>query len=65
MVEAIVGNPSVHNILRPWAPYVPHVQVSRELELKVIKGIKLLIQKIISYVSKLFKSCTELDIKFI
>ena len=25
MVEAIVGDPSVHNILRPWAPYVPQM----------------------------------------
>ena len=27
MVEAIVGDPSVHNILRPRAPYVPRVRV--------------------------------------
>jgi len=56
MVEAIAGDPSVHNILRPRAPYVPRVRAPREPELKVIEGVKPPAQKAIPYVSKLPKA---------
>jgi len=65
MVEAIVDDPSVNNILRPRAPYVPHVRAPWEPELKVIEGVKPPAQKTISYVSKPCKNCTKLDIKFV
>jgi len=56
MVEAITGDPSVHNIPRPRAPYVPRVRVPWEPELKVIEGVKPHAQKFIPYVLKLLKA---------
>lgn len=55
-VQAIVGDPSMHDQLKPWAPYIPRVRAPREPETRVVEGVPPPSLNTITYVSKLPKA---------
>lgn len=54
--QVIVGDPSMHDQLKPRMPYVPRVRAPREPETRVVEGVAPSSQSAIPYVSKLPKA---------
>ncbi|KAF9444106.1 hypothetical protein P691DRAFT_838726 [Macrolepiota fuliginosa MF-IS2] len=56
MAQAIVGDPSMHDQMKPRTPYVPRVRAPREPETKVVEGTAPPSLNAIPYVSRLPKA---------